>query len=269
MIALSGCRVSHPPDFDDRVEFVWGPPAVRNFPARVSEGLGICLKRGRAHAVKSDGRSLTFPDDAVCIRFPGCVWSSEAAAVGFVSIDVSPQALPIDLTGRRMQFVAASRLPGIAALAMHLDSPSDRFSRQEALVRVVTELLPLASERVVLRTPVARAREFLETCAAQDVALDDVAAAAECDKFALIRSFKRELGITPYSYALRLRVKRAQQLLVQGYRPAQVATATGFCDQAHFTRHFKRTVGVPPARYARQARALVAVNFVQDLWDRA
>jgi AraC-like DNA-binding protein len=267
-LALSGCEVSRPRDFDGAVEIVWASHAVRSFPARISNGLGICLKRGAAHAVRSDGRSLIYPANAVCIRFPGCVWSSEAAAAAFVSIDVAPQLLPMDLAGRRMQFVPPSRLPGIAALAAQLDSGADRFSRQEALARLLVDLLPLGRERVVLRAAVARAREFLETFVEHDLRLDELAAASGCDKFTLIRAFKRELGLPPYAYFLRLRLKRAQQLLARGYRPAEAATAVGFADQAHLTRHFKRIVGLTPAGYAREAQTPAAVNFVQDRLDQ-
>jgi AraC-like DNA-binding protein len=37
-------------------------------------------------------------------------------------------------------------------------------------------------------------------------------------------------------------------LLLQGARPAEVATAVGFYDQAHFTRHFKKHTSTTPAR---------------------
>jgi AraC-like DNA-binding protein len=254
-LALSGCEVSRPRDFDGAVEIVWASCAVRTFPTRVSDGLGICLKDGAAHAVRSDGRSIIYPANAVCVRFPGCVWSSEAAAAGFVSIDISPQLLPMELAGRRMQFVPQSQLPGIAALASHLDSDGDYFGRQEALARLLLELLPLGHERVILHAAVARAREFLETFVGHDLTLDELAAVSCCDKYRLIRAFKRELGLTPYAYFLRLRLKRAQQLLALGYTPAQAAPAVGFADQAHLTRHFKRIVGLTPAGYARSANA--------------
>ncbi len=246
MIALSGCRISHPPDFDGAVEIVRASYAVRSFPMRVSDELGICLKNGPAHSVRSDGRALTYPENAVCIRFPGCVWSSEAAAAAFISIDISPRILPMEIESRRMEFVPSSKLPGIAALAAHLDASNERFSREEAIIRLVNELLPLAHQPLSRHAAVARARAFLETFAGQHLTLDDLASAAGCDKFTLIRVFKRELGVPPYAYFLRLRLRLAQRLLARGYRPAQAASATGFADQAHFTRQFKRIVGLTP-----------------------
>jgi AraC-like DNA-binding protein len=57
--------------------------------------------------------------------------------------------------------------------------------------------------------------------------------------------------ISPYAYVVGRRIDAARRLLLQGARPAEVATAVGFCDQAHFTRHFKRHTSTTPARYAR------------------
>jgi AraC-like DNA-binding protein len=265
MIGLSGCRISRPLDLDGAVEIVWASHAVRRFPMRVSDGLGVCLKSGSAHAVRSDGRWLTYPENAVSIRYPGCVWSSEPTAAAFVSIDIAPPLLPAELEYRTMQFVPPSRLPAIGVLAARLDGAGERFSRQEAVARLVAQLLPLTRERAASHAAVARARGFLEAFVGHDLGLDDLAAAAGCDKFSLIRAFKRELGLPPYAYFLRLRLRRAQTLLARGYRPAEVATATGFADQAHFTRHFRRIVGLTPGRYARQARTAVTVNIVQDV----
>ncbi|WP_405509499.1 helix-turn-helix domain-containing protein [Streptomyces cyaneofuscatus] len=44
-------------------------------------------------------------------------------------------------------------------------------------------------------------------------------------------------------------------LLLDGLRPAQVATAVGFHDQAHLNRHFTRHVGTTPGRYRRNLTA--------------
>src|SRR5262245_57007810 len=89
LVALAGCRISRPAVFEGGVEIVVARTATRGFPTRVSEGLGICLKSGPAHGVISDGRALSYPADAICVRYPGCVWSSEVTTGGFVSIDIT------------------------------------------------------------------------------------------------------------------------------------------------------------------------------------
>ena len=67
----------------------------------------------------------------------------------------------------------------------------------------------------------------------------------------LVRAFTREVGLPPHRYLTGRRVDLARRLLLDGQRPAEVATAAGFYDQAHLTRHFSRLLGTSPARYAR------------------
>jgi len=264
-VALSNCRIIHPAGFGGGVEIVHATHAARSFPVRVSDGLGVCLKVGAAHAVVSDGRAVTFPEDSICVRFPGCVWSSELAAARFLSIDVAPELVPEDLGYQRMHFLPPAELPDIAILAARLERGADAFDRQEAVTSLIATLLPGARAIAGTRhSCVDRARDFLADHIDDDVTLADVSRAAGCDRFQLIRAFKHDLGIPPYAYFLRLRLGRAQKLLASGEHPANVAVAVGFCDQAHFTRHFKRVVGLTPGAYARQARTIARVNFIQD-----
>jgi AraC-like DNA-binding protein len=58
-------------------------------------------------------------------------------------------------------------------------------------------------------------------------------------------------GLSPYAYVVGRRIDAARSLLLEGARPAEVATAVGFYDQAHFTRHFKEHTATTPASYAR------------------
>jgi hypothetical protein len=106
-IALAGCRILRPAAAPERIEVVSAAGARRRFPPRVSTTLGICLKHGPAYEVTVNGRRLVYPADAICVRGPGCVWSSEPSTVGFLSVDISPTGWEDDdpsgrpwLTGR-------------------------------------------------------------------------------------------------------------------------------------------------------------------------
>jgi hypothetical protein len=92
-IALDGCRIERA--VDGRVEIVTADCRNRTFPDRVTESLGVCLKFGPDHEVRADGRNLRYPRDTICVRPPGCVWSTAATEpVGFLSIDIEPTLLP-------------------------------------------------------------------------------------------------------------------------------------------------------------------------------
>ena len=96
---------------------------------------------------------------------------------------------------------------------------------------------------------VRRAIEYLSEHCDRNIALSELAAAAEIDGFLLTREFTRSMGIPPHAYHLQRRIRAAQRRLAVGESVTDVAQHLGFSDQAHLTRLFKRLVGVTPGRY--------------------
>ena len=87
---------------------------------------------------------------------------------------------------------------------------------------------------------------------AEDISLKDVARQFACTPYHLIRCFKKECGISPYAYLVRLRLEHAGELIRQGRPLVDAALETGFSDQSHLTRHFKTHYGVTPGEFRRQ-----------------
>lgn len=252
-VALDGCRVLRPAGLDDAVEIVSATPQPRAFPTRVNSTLIICVKRGVAHEVVMNGRSVVYPAHAVCVTTPGTVWSSKRAAVGFLSLDVAPELIPYDLRGP-MRFLERRQLPGAVAAIRSIARPGDRLERQVALAELVDAVL-LGDARDAEANQgvraVDRAVDYLEAMIEHQPSLDDIARAAGANRFVLVRHFRHKLGITPYAYLLQLRVGRARRLLARGVSAVEVAWRAGFADQAHMSRHFKRVFGLSPVHYAR------------------
>jgi AraC-like DNA-binding protein len=84
---------------------------------------------------------------------------------------------------------------------------------------------------------------------AEDVGLDDLAAAAGVDRFRLNRAFRAAFGRSPHAYLVRLRLRAARRRLAEGETPALVAAEVGFADQSHLGRWFRRAYGLTPAAY--------------------
>jgi AraC-like DNA-binding protein len=265
-LALEDCKVWRPAVLGGRVEIVSAEAAPRSFPTRLSETLGVCLKRGAAHALKADGRDVVYPRNAVCIRPPGCIWTSETAEVGFLSIDVSTDLLPPEGIHGAMIFRRRRDLTDVTALSASLLQAASPLEADELVVGLITAIVDsgtFATE--CLRDEgqrgraVGRTREYLAAHFASNPCLDDLAAAAQVNKFVLVRHFRRTLGTTPHAYLTLLRLDFARALLARGASIAEVAVSAGFSDQAHLGRFFKRLYGVTPAAYVRGARAVVAV----------
>ena len=98
---------------------------------------------------------------------------------------------------------------------------------------------------------VDEARDYLDAYAEHKIRLERLADLVELSPWYLLRTFRRETGLTPHAYQLQKRIGSAKVLLAQGETPAQVAFQVGFYDQSHLGKHFKRFVGVTPAQFAR------------------
>jgi transcriptional regulator GlxA family with amidase domain len=94
------------------------------------------------------------------------------------------------------------------------------------------------------------AKEYLEAHFTKDVSLESLAQLTGLSRSWFARGFKASTGIAPYTWALQLRIRMAQQLLTKTSEPiASIATAVGFADQSHFTKAFKRAVGLTPREW--------------------
>jgi AraC-like DNA-binding protein len=267
-VALDGCRIWRPMR---SVEIVSADARLRAFPTRTSRTLGICLKAGGSHAVRADGRSLTYPADAICIRPPGCVWSSEAAVAGFWSIDIASEWLPDEVNGT-MMFGAARHLPDLVSVARRLRYAASVLETEIVVADLMTAIrdagaldLPAIHDHGRGARGARQAREFLAAHAHDNPTLEEIARHAGMNKFVLLRWFRRVFGITPHTFLMAVRVDRARALLAAGMSAAESSLVTGFADQAHFSRWFKRLVGITPTAYARQtADGPRSISFKTD-----
>ncbi|MDR2249744.1 AraC family transcriptional regulator [Acinetobacter sp.] len=98
---------------------------------------------------------------------------------------------------------------------------------------------------------VQRAKEYLDDMAEHTVTLSELAGLCDLSRFQLLRSFSREVGITPHAYLLQRRVCHARHYLQQGNSIIEAALRAGFADQSHLTRAFVRQLGITPSRYQK------------------
>jgi len=63
--------------------------------------------------------------------------------------------------------------------------------------------------------------------------------------------FSKELGIKFTAYLTQYRINRAQGLLINGTKIADVASACGYEDVKYFNRVFKNYTGVSPTEFIR------------------
>ena len=224
----------------------------------VDTGAMRCDHKGTAHHVPAGGIIMLNPGE---VHAPGPVselgWSFrvfflENALFHAQSMDVARQVFRF-----AKPFLNAPRLAkSLLALHLKLEDQSGNLEAESGLLSVFEQLAkthgvaqPEPQHFHKEKKLVRRCREYIDAQYCLNISLADLSAAAESSPFHLLRTFRREVGLTPHAYLIQVRVEASKRLLSSRTAIAQVASLTGFADQSHLTRHFKRLTGVTPSRY--------------------
>lgn len=136
-------------------------------------------------------------------------------------------------------------------------SHSAREEKEEIFRSLLEQILwayavPLA-QNDFLQTDgqIKRLCTFMEEHFDENITLDELLSMTDFGKSYLLRTFTKQVGISPYRYLQTVRMEKAKKFLKQGIAPVDAANLTGFNDQSHFTRFFKEFIGLTPKQYQR------------------
>jgi AraC family transcriptional regulator len=100
-----------------------------------------------------------------------------------------------------------------------------------------------------------RITDYMQARLGETIQLSDVAQTAGVSRSHFSEAFRVTTGMPPYRWHLNMRIRHAQELLLDTALPlAEIALRTGFADQSHFTRRFQRQVGTSPGAWRRTRR---------------
>lgn len=92
---------------------------------------------------------------------------------------------------------------------------------------------------------------YMEENFDKNISLDELLTMTSFSKSHLLRSFTKQIGVSPYRYLQTIRLGKAKEFLEQGVSLIDVSDMTGFSDQSHFTNFFKEFIGLTPKQYQR------------------
>ncbi|KAF5273192.1 hypothetical protein FQR65_LT17197 [Abscondita terminalis] len=129
------------------------------------------------------------------------------------------------------------------------DSSLSISFKQQKLVEVLSEILLSHFELDLLKQSdyfqkyLSRMIALIER-SQHILSLDELSQAVGISRYAIIRLFKNNFGLTPHAYQLNQKINTARHLLKSGQTIVQTAHALGFNDQSHFHHVFKSHTGI-------------------------
>ncbi len=220
--------------------------------AWLHEGEGTYHIGTKAHAVKA-GELVVVP---AAVEHG----STFAAGTRCGAIEVAPEFLshfaelhatrPIDGAFARLRLESCGTI--VRALEEEVTTTGcGQAAAIEALVEVLTLRLLRHAPASAARDPrIARAIELVHQSYADELSIDDLAAAAAMSRFHFSRAFRAHTSMSPYAFLLRYRVERAAHLLRRGKTVTEAAFESGFRDLGRFAQTFRARFGTTPSAYA-------------------
>ncbi|WP_019909450.1 AraC family transcriptional regulator [Paenibacillus sp. HW567] len=103
---------------------------------------------------------------------------------------------------------------------------------------------------------VRKTMDYIEAHLAQDISLEQLAAAFYLNSTYISRQFKKHTGLTLRSYILDRRVSLAKSYLCEGLSITEACYQSGFSDYANFIRSFTKIAGISPGKFAKKSASL-------------
>jgi AraC-like DNA-binding protein len=150
---------------------------------------------------------------------------------------------------------------------------------EDLLVRLITETRDISIQGEILRNslvleivaslhlnyrtnkyridPLIAVQEYIVEHLSEDMSLPFLAKQAGISQFHFIRNFKQKYGYPPIHYIQKLRIEKAQNLLLHEaprMRIYEVAEAIGIKDPLYFSRIFKKRAGMSPEKFRIYAK---------------
>ena len=167
---------------------------------------------------------------------------------------------PLDLM---LNLIQQKLGPGISQLV------SEQFVLERVRSDQDLQYIPLRAQVGVSHRNLIRVAQLMEEHIEKPLSLDTIARDTGLSRRQIERLFRRHLDCVPKQYYLKMRLRRARELLLQTAMPIMdITTSCGFQSPPHFSRCYRRQFGHPPIA-ERQIRRSAATAKPDSLRQRS
>ena len=261
-------RFFNPPDLQ-YVEAVHGFNVANEFRRHVHDGFCIGVVQKGARVICQDGTLTVIPENALFVINPGtshsCKSQHEGHSYSIVCVKAESMKTIASQMSEKVQTVPYFKNILLRDIELGLkirrffsliENASLSLERESVLLSLLSTLIlkygnepPIPLQVGSHEGTIKRVCEFIRMYYAEDLSLRQLSRVACLSPFYLQRLFLQNTGISPHDYLVHFRIRKAQDLLMEGRSIASVALDVGFVDQSHFTRSFKRVIGLTPGDF--------------------
>ncbi|MGA7329967.1 MAG: AraC family transcriptional regulator [Rhodomicrobium sp.] len=218
------------------------------------------------------GKDILYPGSFLLGNYGSCYECGHDHSRGdrCISIGIAPhyfqEIAASNALNSRFRFGAASlpAMPRFLPLIAELESlaaAKEFMAIEESIICFVGSLLKEPAQcRSSSRTPshreaarIARTIRFIEENTSENFGLDDLAAEAGLSKYHFLRTFRQEVGATPYRYLLNIRLRKAAVRIAASAAPISgIAFDEGFGDLSTFNNRFRAVFGASPSAFRKK-----------------
>lgn len=188
------------------------------------------------------------------VAFTGHDADSKVQEVGFVAGEpafptVSKSIIPYSIAHMQEAFYTkkeSAHMASLGYLYLILAEAQDILSSQSRLTGTESQVQRTVKQMIL----------YMSTQFAHPVSIEQMCGSLGYNRAYLSRIFKKETGLSPVTYLLKLRIDKSRQLLRE--RPdlsiEQIAASVGLTDALYFSRQFKRFCDQSPSAYRSRTR---------------
>lgn len=120
---------------------------------------------------------------------------------------------------------------------------------ESLLIQYLQHYFSVKQSKTINSENILRVKELISDQLNINHSLNDLAKESGLNRYQLIRSFKKNYGLSPHAYQLDERIKQAKTLLKAGHSLIDTSHLLGFSDQSHLQRNFKKRLAITPKQY--------------------